>query len=62
MINEDGLFDKTAFVEHPISRAEKKQLNIKGFKVVDVRFKPEKLSDGDKVIMKPKATKPEAEK
>jgi hypothetical protein len=56
------MFDKTAFVEHPISKAEKQQLNIKGFKVVDVRFKPEKLSDGDKVIMKPKAAKPEAEK
>ena len=45
----------TAYVEHPVSKDEKKKYMQKGFKVIDVKFKPEKLEDGDKVFMKPKA-------
>lgn len=43
-----------AFVEHPCSTEEKKKYMLKGFKVIDVKFKPQKLEDGDKVFMKPK--------
>lgn len=48
---------KVAYVEHPITKAEKKAFNMEGFKVVDIRFKPEKLEAGDKVVEKPKAKK-----
>lgn len=43
-----------AYVEHPVGKQEKKDYQKKGFKVVDVRFKPEKLGDGDKVFIKKK--------
>jgi len=44
-----------AYVEHPLSIDEKKALLKKFDKVLDLRFKPEKLETGDKVIEKEKA-------
>jgi hypothetical protein len=44
-----------AYVEHPLSTDEKKALLKKFDKVLDLRFKPEKLETGDKVIEKEKA-------
>jgi hypothetical protein len=44
-----------AYVEHPLSTDEKKALLKKFDKVLDLRFKPEKLEAGDKVIEKEKA-------
>ena len=43
-----------AYVEHPCSKAEKKAYNREGFKVIDVKYRPVELADGDKVFMKPK--------
>ncbi len=46
-----------AYVEHPVSKAQKVELKQKGFKILDIRFKPEELEKGDKVFEKPKAEK-----
>lgn len=43
-----------AYVEHPITKEEKRAYNQKGFTVVDARFKPNKIGEDDKVFMKPK--------
>lgn len=48
---------KIAFVEHPVSDDQKDEITSKGFKIVDVRYKPEKLPEGAEVFMKPKAKK-----
>ena len=44
------MLTKKAYVKHPV----KKALNKEGFKVVDIKFKPEKLGKDDKVVEKPK--------
>lgn len=45
---------KIAYVEHPVSKEEKKQY-LKDFdKVIDIRFAPEKLEGGSKKFEKPK--------
>lgn len=44
-----------AYVEHPVTKEEKKKLLKDYDKVVDIKFKPEKLESGDKAIEKPKA-------
>lgn len=44
-----------AYVEHPISVDEKKKYRKDFDKVIDIKFKPEKLAEGDKVFEKPKA-------
>lgn len=50
-----------AYAEHPISKAQKKALLKEGFnKVLDLRFAPSELADGDKRIPK-KAKEKEAE-
>lgn len=46
-----------AYVEHPITKQEKKQHLKKFDKVLDIRFAPDKLEDGDKKFQKPKADK-----
>ena len=43
-----------AYVEHPVSKAEKLKYRKDFDKIVDVEFKPEKLESGDKVFMKQK--------
>lgn len=48
-----------AYVEHPVSKEEKKKYRKDFDKVIDIRFAPEKLEDGDKKFPKPK---PKAEK
>lgn len=48
------MFTKKAYVKHPVSKEDKKALNKEGFKVVDIKFKPEKLGKDDKVVEKPK--------
>jgi len=49
-----------AYVEHPVSKAQKAELKQKGFKILDIQFKPDELEKGDKVFEKPKAKdKPE---
>jgi len=44
-----------AYVEHPVTKEEKKKLLKEFDKIVDIKFKPEKLESGDKAIEKPKA-------
>ena len=44
-----------AYVEHPCSKEEKKKHLKKFDKIIDARFAPKKLKDGDKVFTKPKA-------
>lgn len=51
------MFDKIAYVEHPVSTDDKKKLNKDGFKVVDLKFKPDILPEGAKVVEKPKGKK-----
>lgn len=53
-----------AYVEHPVSKEEKKALRKEYDRVVDVRFAPADLGKDDKIIMKakPKTAKPKAEK
>ena len=50
---------KIAFVEHPITQDEKHDILDQGFKIVDLKFAPEKLPEGAKVFKKaePKAKK-----
>lgn len=43
-----------AFVEHPITEDEKFDIVSKGFRIVDIRFAPEKLPEGAKKFEKPK--------
>lgn len=43
-----------AYCEHPVSREDKLKLRKSGFKVIDIKFAPEKLSKGDKLVKKPK--------
>lgn len=50
-----------AYVEHPVSAEEKAKLLKEFDKILDIRFAPDKLPDGDKLIKKPKK-KPQAEK
>jgi hypothetical protein len=45
-------FQKTAFVQGPVTRKEKQEFNSQGFQVVDIRFAPEKLSGDDKKVEK----------
>lgn len=42
----------TAYVKHPCSQKQKEKLLKKFDKVLDVRFAPESLGDGDKIIGK----------
>ena len=44
----------TLYIEHPVTKKEKKEYLKKFNKLLDVRFAPDKLSEGDKVIKKPK--------
>lgn len=55
---------KIAYVEHPVSKEEKKMyLTKKGFdRILDAKFAPEKLGDGDKVFTKPKQEEKKEEK
>ena len=48
-----------AYVEHPITKEEKKELRKTYDKILDIKFTPEKLEKGDKVIKK---TEEKAEK
>ena len=43
-----------AFCEHPLTADEKFELTSAGFKIVDIKFMPEKLNEGDKAFKKPK--------
>lgn len=43
-----------AYCEHPVSKEQKVELRTKGFKILDIKFKPEKLEDGDKEFKHPK--------
>lgn len=52
----------TAYVEHPCSKKEKLKYRKKFDRVIDARFAPDKLADGDKVFMKPKPKTEKAEK
>ena len=48
----------TAYVEHPVSTEQKKAFLKGGFtKVLDMRFAPDNLEDGDKIIPKKKKEK-----
>lgn len=51
-----------AYVEHPVTKAEKKELRKKFDKVLDIRFAPKELEKGDKKIEKPKEEKKEDDK
>lgn len=44
----------TAYVEHPITKDEKKKYRKTFDKVLDIKFAPEKLEEGDKKFPKPK--------
>ena len=46
-----------AYVEHPVTKEEKTKLRKEFDTILDIRFAPEKLGDGDKVIKKPKSKK-----
>ena len=46
-----------AFTEHPLTADEKFELTSKGFKIVDIKFAPKDLADGDKIFEKPKKSK-----
>ncbi len=48
------MFTKKAYVESPVSKENKKALNKEGYKVIDIKFKPEKLGKDDKVVERPK--------
>ncbi len=45
-----------AYVKHPLSKVEAEKIRAEGFRILDLKFKPETISKGDKVIDgKPKA-------
>ena len=46
-----------AFAEHPLSQDEKFAITSKGFKIVDIKYAPEKLPDGAKLFKKQQAKK-----
>lgn len=41
-----------AYVKHPVTAKEKRELVNKGFKIIDIRFKPVEVGKNDKVIDK----------
>ena len=43
-----------AYVEHPLTKEEKAKYRKEFDKILDIRFKPEKLEEGDKEFKKPK--------
>jgi len=51
-----------AYVEHPVSADEIKSLRADGYKVIDLRFKPEQISKDDTVVTKQTETKPKTAK
>ena len=51
-----------AYVEHPVTKEQKKDLLKKFDKILDIRFAPEKMADGDKKITKPKDKKKASDK
>lgn len=48
-----------AYVEHPVSQEEKKDIMSKGFKIVDIKFMPKKIGKDDEVLAKSKSKKDE---
>lgn len=50
---------KIAYLKHPLSPARKKEFKGKGFKIIDLRFKPEKTANGDHVDKPEAKAKPE---
>ena len=43
-------YKKIAYVKHPVTPAQKEELNGQGFRIVDLRYKPEEIAKGDKVV------------
>lgn len=43
-----------AYVEHPITKEDKKSYRREFDKVIDIKFAPDSLRDGDKLFPKPK--------
>lgn len=43
---------KIAYVEHPVSAEQAKSLRADGYKVIDLRFKPEQIGTDDTVVTK----------
>lgn len=45
---------KIAYVEHPVTKADKTKYRKEFDKILDIKFQPEKLNEGDKAFPKPK--------
>jgi len=39
-----------AYAKHPLSQVDKARLKKDGYKILDIRFKPETLEKGDKIF------------
>ena len=50
---------KTAYIKHPVSMDDFNKAASEGYRVLDLKFKPETLNEGDIVIgeEKPKRTR-----
>ena len=42
-----------AYAKHPLARGDKLKLREGGYKILDLRFKPRILAEGDKVFPEP---------
>lgn len=41
---------KTAYIKHPASKDDLQKATYEGYRVLDLKFKPEKIGDNDIVI------------
>ena len=39
-----------AYVKHPITKEEAQKIRSEGFMIIDLKFKPESIADGDIVV------------
>ncbi len=46
-----------AYAKHPLSQADKLKLRKDGYKIIDLRFKPNVMGEGDIVFPKPRRKK-----
>jgi hypothetical protein len=46
-----------AYAKHPLSKADRLMLRKDGYKIIDLRFKPETLGEGDKIFPEVKRKK-----
>lgn len=48
---------KIAYAKHPLAKDDADKLIAEGFKIIDIKFKPDVIGEDDTVFPKPKKTR-----